>query len=252
MLLLIDIGNTNTTIGFCDDKKMEDILRLKTVEDRSKDEYFYLLQGFISSHRLKRPEGAVISSVVPCATPVITDVMKEGFNIEPINVNHKIKTGLKFSIKNPEMLGADRIANAVAAHKLYKGYVIVVDFGTATTFGVITADGEYKGGAIMPGLDMSAGVLAEKTAKLPLIKLTPLNKTIGEDTASNILTGIILGHAGAVERIISEMVKKIKEKVTVVATGGRADLIVPYVDSVNVVNPLLTLEGLRLIYELNC
>jgi type III pantothenate kinase len=252
MLLLIDIGNTNTTIGFHDNGIIKDILRLRTItEGRDIDEYSYLLNGFILRHQMERPKGAVICSVVPEVTSILITAVKRSFNIEPINVNHKIKTGLRFRIKNPEMLGADRIANAVAAHRLYKGHLIVIDFGTATTFCVVTAEGEYRGGAIMPGLNISANALAEKTAKLPEVKLTLPSKVLGEDTRSNILTGVILGHAGAVERIIREIVKEIGVDVTVVATGGLADLVVPYVKAIKEVNPFLTLEGLRFIYELN-
>ncbi len=252
MILLIDIGNTNTTTGFYDNGIIKDILRLKTtVEGRDTDEYSYLLDWFILDHQIKKPEGAAICSVVPKVTPLLISAVRKSFGIEPINVNHKIKTGLKFLIKNPEELGADRIANAVAARKLYRGHLIVIDFGTATTFCVITAEGEYRGGAIMPGLNILADTLAEKTAKLPRARLKAPGKVLGEDTTANILTGVILGHAGAVERIISEIIKEIGTDVTVVATGGLTDLAAPYIKAINHLNPLLTLEGLRFIYEFN-
>ncbi len=201
---------------------------------------------------MHKPEGATICSVVPEVTPLLIKALKKSFGVKPINVNHKIKTGLKFAIKNIQGLGADRIANAVAAHKLYKGHLIVVDFGTATTFCVITAEGEYRGGAIMPGLSLSVNILAEKTAKLPRIELRPPNSIPGKDTTDNIRTGVLLGHAGAVERIIREITtKEFNEDFTVVATGGLAELVIPYIKVINYVNPLLTLEGLRYIYELN-
>lgn len=259
MLLLIDIGNTNITIGFYDNG-IKNILRLNTVlSGRDIEEYFYLLRGFILHHQMEEPEGAVICSVVPQITPLFMETLRKGFDFKPINVNHKLKTGLKFCIKNPDELGADRIANAVAAHKLYKGHLIVIDFGTATTFSVISAKGEYKGGAIMPGLGILVNALAEKTAKLPRIELKTPEKILGNDTESNILSGVILGHAGAVERIIKEFKAELSRNIkinngiatNVIATGGFANFVVPHVKAIKEVNPLLTLEGLRIIYELN-
>lgn len=251
MLLLIDIGNTKTTIGFYNNG-IKEVLRWKTiVKGRNTDEYSCLLNDFIVNHKLGEPEGAVICSVVPMITPLLISAIRKSFDVESINVTHKIKTGLKFLIKNPEELGADRIANAVAARKLYKGHLIVIDFGTATTFCVITEGGEYRGGVIMPGLEISANILIEKTAKLHRVELRAPGRVIGEDTRENMLTGVILGHAGAVERIIHEMVKELKVDVTIVATGGLTDLVAPYIKTINYVNPFLTLVGLRFIYELN-
>jgi type III pantothenate kinase len=252
MLLLIDIGNTQTTIGFYEDRIHKKILRIKTVaESRNMKEYSYILTGFIQKHRLHKPEGAVVCSVVPVVTPLLISAVNRSFGVKPINVDYKIKTGLKFALKNIRGLGTDRIANAVAARKLYKGNLIVVDFGTATTFCLITAKGEFRGGAIMPGLRLSADVLAEKTAKLPRVELKLPDNLPGRDTNENICTGVILGHAGAVEKIIGEIAKGFKKNLTVVATGGLAGLVTPYTKAINYVNPLLTLEGLRYIYELN-
>lgn len=250
MLLLIDIGNTNVTISFCD-KCIENIWRFNTILARDTDEYAFLIKGYMLHNCIKEIEGAVMCSVVPEITPVFTDALKKNFGIKPVIVSSKLKTGLKFHIKNPKGLGADRIANAAAAHKLYKGDLIVIDFGTATTFCVITAKGKYMGGAIMPGLNISVDALCEKTAKLPTVKLSSPQKTIGDDTISNMLSGLILGHAGAVERIIKEIRKEMAKNVTVIATGGLASLIVPYIKGIKKVNPHLTLEGLRIIYELN-
>ncbi len=253
MLLLIDIGNTNITIGFYD-KGIKNVWRLNTTPDsRDADEYFYLLKGFVVHNKIKEPEGAVICSVVPQVTPLFIKAFRKIFGFEPLNVTYKLKTGLKFCIRKPQELGTDRIANAVAAHKLYKGHIIVIDFGTATTFCIISAKGEYKGGAIMPGPGISAHILFEKTAKLPMVELRLPRKTVGDDTESNILSGIIIGHAGAVERIIKEIKAEITpdKGINVIATGGFANLIVPYIKGIKKVNPYLTLEGLRIIYELN-
>lgn len=263
MLLLIDIGNTNITTGFYEGG-VKNVLRFGTAgKAQDMEEYSLRLRDVFSDCREEKPEGAVICSVVPTATPLFSDFLKKSFGLEPIIVSHKLKTGLKFSLKNPEELGSDRIANAAAARKLYKGHLIVVDFGTATTFCVISSKGEYKGGSIMPGPGISADVLAEKTAKLPGVKLERTGKVIGDSTESSILSGLIFGHAGAAERIIREIKMELSfyrdaeaeggvaTDINVIATGGFADLLVPYIDGIQELNPHLTLEGLRIIYELN-
>jgi type III pantothenate kinase len=250
MLLLIDIGNTNTTIGLYD-KGIKHVLQFKTVIDGGTDKYSFLLDSFIKKHQMKAPAGAAICSVVPKATPLISTAIKKIFRIDPLVVSSKIKTGLKFKIKNPANLGADRIAAAAGAHKLYKGDLIVVDFGTATTLCVVTANGEYRGGAIMPGIGIAADALSEKTAKLPSVKLKSPERAIGRDTKENILAGLVLGHAGGVERIIKEIKKEAGINLKVIATGGMADFISPYIKSIRDVNHFLTLEGLSIIFELN-
>jgi len=250
MLLLIDIGNTNTTIGLYD-KGIKHVLKFMTVIDGGTDKYSFLLDSFIKKHWVKPPEGAAICSVVPKVTPLISTAIRKVFSIEPLVVSSKIKSGLKFKIKNPANLGADRIAAAVGAHKLYKGDLIVVDFGTATTLCVVTANGEYRGGAIMPGIGISAEALSEKTAKLPCVKLKAPERAIGRDTKENILAGLVLGHAGGVERIIKEIKKEAGINPKVIATGGMVDLVSPYIKTIRAVNHFLTLEGLRIIYELN-
>lgn len=252
MLLLIDIGNTNITVGFLYDGEIRHILRLKTIAGgRDSEEYSYILKGFISKHDMHKPEGAAVCSVVPEVTPLLIKALKTGFGVKPVNVNHKAKTGVKFIIKKSGELGEDRITNAVAARKLYKGDLIVVDFGTATTFCVITEKGEYTGGAIMPGLGLSAQALAEKTSKLPLIQLKRPESAIGKNTAENIRSGVILGHAGAVERIIREIKTETGREYKVLATGGYAGLVAPFIKTIDHVNPLLTLEGLRFMHEMN-
>lgn len=250
MLLLIDIGNTNTTIGLYD-KGIKHVLKFKTVIDGNADKYSSLLDSFIKKHRMEAPAGAAICSVVPNAVPLISTAIRKTFRIEPLVVSGKIKTGLKFKIKNPANLGADRIAAAAGAHKLYKGDLIVVDFGTATTLCVVTAKGEYRGGAIMPGIGISAEALSEKTAKLPCVKLKAPERAIGRDTKENILAGLVMGHAGGVERIIKEIKREAGINPKVIATGGMADFISPYIKNIWAVNRFLTLEGLRIINELN-
>jgi len=251
MLLFIDIGNTSTTLDFCDEG-VRDILRLGTITSkRGIREYSYILKGIMQEHDMGMPDGAVICSVVPEVTPLFTEAIKKAFSIEPLNVTYKLKTGLKFRIKDAAGLGPDRIANAVAARSLYKGALIVVDFGTATTFCVVTEKGEYRGGAIMPGIEMAVASLAEMTAKLPRVELKRPGKILGRNTDENILAGVVYGHAGAVERIVKEIKNETGKKMTVVATGGLLGLVAPHLQGIDHLNPLLTLEGLRLIYELN-
>jgi type III pantothenate kinase len=251
MLLLIDIGNTHTTIGVYENNTLNTFPGIETVKkDNGSAAYSAAVNNHFQEYNVEKPEGVVICSVVPWAADIISAIVKDRFNIEAINVNHKIKTGLTYSIRDVETLGADRIANAVAASKLYKVDVIIIDFGTATTICFISEQGEYKGGAIMPGLGMSAEALSEKTAKLPKIDLRLPAKLLEESTAGNINTGIVLGHAGAVDRITGEIAAEIQKKPVIIATGGYAELITPHI-KVDQTNPLLTLEGLRFIYELN-
>ncbi len=251
MLLLIDIGNTNTTIGTCINKETKAIAQLSTMKsDSNIEEYSAILKDLIKKHQLQTPTAGIVCSVVPDITNLLISAVKASFGIEMLNVHHNLITGLEFSIKNIENLGADRIANAVAASNLYKGNLIVVDFGTATTFCVITDNMEYMGGAIMPGPGLSADVLADKTARLSRVELTAPGNILGNDTTDNIRNGVILGHAGAVERIIKEIAKETNEVFTVIATGGYASLIVPHLN-IDHTNSILTLEGLRFIYKLN-
>ncbi len=249
MILLIDAGNTNITVGFHEDNELSHILRLKRSPDGYDiDKFNRLIKDTLKDKKLL---GAAICSVVPETTSIITKSINNNYGVDPVNVTHKIETGLNFLIDNTESLGADRIANAVAARKLYKGDVVVVDFGTATTFCLITANSDYRGGAIMPGLGLAADSLAEKTAKLPRVALKNPEKILNSSTEENILTGLIYGHAGAVERIISEISKETGGDLTIIATGGFSSLIAPHTKIIDHLNSNLTLEGLKYIYDIN-
>ena len=251
MLLLIDIGNSSTAIGLYDNGILK-VLRISTIPGgRTQEEYSLLLKGFVMNNMAAGPEGIVLCSVVPKVTPVMVSALKKNFRVKPLIVNYKLKTGLRFKVKNPEKLGADRIATVVGARNLYKGNLIVIDFGTATTFCLVSSGGEYRSGAIMPGIGISADNLAERTANLPRVDLVPPLKAIGMNTEENILSGLILGHAGGVERLIREIKKEAGIGEKVVATGGYAELVAPYIKQVRHINPLLTLEGLSFIYGLN-
>ncbi|MBI4824833.1 MAG: type III pantothenate kinase [Nitrospirae bacterium] len=252
MLLLIDAGNTSIKACFYDEGVM-DILRLSTVSLRqgTADELCGMLKDFFARQKAGNPEGAVISSVVTDVTPLLADAVRKVFNLEPVIVDHVKMTGLKLHIKNPEGVGSDRLANAAAANRLYKGNKIVVDFGTATTFSVVTEEGGFTGGVIMPGIDISAKALAGNTSKLPEINIKAPEKILGDSTTDAILSGIIIGHAGAVDRIIADIEKETGLDYTVIVTGGRADMIAPYIRSKNRIDPGLTFKGLKAIYDLN-
>lgn len=252
MILLIDIGNTSIAIGIQDRNEIKALFRMKTVcNGRSHEEIAYIMQGVIRNHHAGDPDGAALCSVVPAVTPMVVRALNESFNINPLCVSSSVATGLKFLIKNPEELGADRIANAAAAYHRYKDDVIVVDFGTATTICAVTDKGEYTGGAIMPGIALCARMLGEETARLPTIELKAPDTVLGKTTEENIRSGVVVGHAGAVERIIEDIKIERGKNFTVIATGGYGDLVTPYISSIDSINPHLTLEGLNYIYELN-
>lgn len=252
MLLLIDIGNTNTTIGFYENDEIRSVLHIKTEREQSSPEkYAHILNEYIAQQHMQKPAGAALCSVVPETALALAGAVIKSFDIEPVTVNYKVKTGLTYDITNIDTLGADRIANAAAAYKLYQEDIIIVDFGTATTFCAVTGKGEYKGGAIMPGIALSVNALAEKTAKLPAVELKKPQTVLGRNTEENIRSGVMFGHAGAAERIIREIREETGRTHKVVATGGFSDVMASYIKTIDYVKPLLTLEGLRFIYEMN-
>jgi len=252
MLLLIDIGNSNITLGISDDREVLNTIRINTKLPEDEANYYYkVLDNLIENYDMPVIDGAVLCSVVSEVSPLIIDALKDRFKVVPIIVDHKKNTGLSFKINNIQTLGTDRIANAAAAYNLYSGNLIVIDFGTATTFCTITEDGEYLGGAVMPGIGISAESLSEKTSGLPLVDLKAPGNIPGKDTTDNILTGIVIGHAGAVERIIHDISKETGKTYSVIATGGFAELVSPFIKAIDYINPSLTLDGLRILYKLN-
>jgi type III pantothenate kinase len=251
MLLLIDIGNSRTTIGSYDNG-IKRVSGFRTIPGgRDEEEYRLLFRDFVGDHMVSAIQGVVICSVVPEVTPVIARSLKKNEKVKPLIVTHRLKTGLVLKVKHTEKIGADRIATAVGARHLYGGDLIIIDFGTATTFCIVSSEGEYRSGAIMPGIGISADSLAEKTSLLSRIDPVPPHHVMGEDTEENISAGLILGHAGGVERLISEIIKETGTGARVVATGGYAALVAPYIKNIRYINPLLTLEGLSIIYGLN-
>jgi type III pantothenate kinase len=253
MLLAIDIGNTNVVLGVFDGEKLVENWRVGTNARITPDEYamiFKDLFGF-SGLEFSRITGVIVSTVVPPLLPVMTEMSRKYFKLEPLVVTHELKTGITIRYDNPREVGADRIVNAAAAYKLYGGPVIIVDFGTATTFCAVTKNGEYLGGAICPGVRISAEALFQRASKLPRVELVKPAAVIGKDTTSSMQAGIIYGYAGLVDGIVERMKKELSPDAKVVATGGLAELVSPETASIREIRPQLTLEGLRLLYDLN-
>jgi type III pantothenate kinase len=253
MLLAIDIGNTNVVLGIFDKEKLVENWRVGTNTQITPDEYamiFKDLFGFVGLE-FKQITGVIISTVVPPLLPVMIEMSHKYFRLEPMVVTHEIKTGIKMRYDNPKEVGADRIVNAAAAYKLYGGPIIIVDFGTATTFCAVTENGEYLGGAITPGVKISAEALFQRASKLPRVELAKPPKVIGADTISAMQSGIIYGYAGLVDGIVERMKKELSMEAKVVATGGLAELVSPETKTIQEIKPHLTLEGLRLLYEIN-
>src|SRR5574341_1443638 len=253
MLLAIDIGNTNVVLGVFDEEKLVESWRVGTKTQITSDEYAMVLKdlfGF-AGLELKQVTGVIISTVVPPLLPVMAEMSRKYFKLEPLVVTHDIRTGITLRYDNPGEIGADRIVNAAAAYRMFGGPLIIIDFGTATTFCAVTKAGEYLGGAIVPGVKISAEALFQRASKLPRFELVKPAAIIGKDTVSAMQAGIIYGYAGLVDGIVERMKKELSPDAMVVATGGLAELVAPETQSIKEIKPHLTLEGLRLLYELN-
>ncbi len=253
MLVAIDIGNTNIVLGVFDHERLVENWRVGTNAQITPDEYAMTIKdlfGF-AGIEFKQITGVIISTVVPPLLPVMVEMSRKYFHIEPMVVSHHLKTGITIRYDNPKELGADRIVNAAAAYKIYGGPIIIVDFGTATTFCAVTKDGEYLGGAITPGVKISAEALFQRASKLPRVELTKPPRVIGTDTTSAMQAGIIYGYAGLVDGIVERMKKELSPISKVVATGGLAELVSTETKTPLEVKPHLTLEGLKLLYEIN-
>lgn len=253
MLLAIDVGNTNIVMGLYQQKELLVNWRIDSDRTQTEDEYGVLIRNLFYHSYLdsEAVDDIIISSVVPPLTQILTRMSKKFMNIEPTIVGPDIETGLKVSYDNPKEVGADRIVNAVAGYEKYGGPLIIVDFGTATTFCAISAQGDYRGGAIAPGITISTNALFEQAAKLPRVELTKPEQLIGKNTVSSMQSGIFYGFIGQVDGIIKRMKSEFETTPKVIATGGMAYLIYPESETIDILNSYLTLEGLRLIYERN-
>ena len=252
MILVVDVGNTNITCGVYEAKEMKATFRINTKTQRTSDEYGAIFSQLLSMKDLSLQdiEGSIIASVVPDVMHSLTGGLIRYIGTEPLVVGPGVKTGLKITTENPRAIGADRIVDAVAAYEKYGGPVLVLDFGTATTYDLVTADGCFAAGVTAPGIRISAEALWEKAAKLPKIEIKKPKSILAQETISSMQAGLMYGQIGQTEYIV----KKVKEEtgladLKVVATGGLGNIIVPETDVIDIYDPLLTLEGLRMIYE---
>jgi len=253
MLLVIDVGNTNTVIGMFDGDKLVADWRIETRRGRTSDEHGMLLRQLIAVRNLS-PElvdGGVLACVVPPAQAAMERAMRATFHVEPLVVGPDIRTDIPLLVDNPKEVGADRIVNAKAAWEQTKGGCIVVDFGTATTFDVVSPRGEYLGGAICPGLVISANALYMEAAKLPRVPLEVPPHCVGKGTIESMQSGLVFGYCGLVDGLVQRMTEELDFPVTVFATGGQALIIADQCQRIDIVDPKLTLDGLRLLFDLN-
>ena len=253
MLLAIDIGNTDTTLGVFEGGELRATWHMATVIHRMADEYATLLLNLLYHQGLEQSDikEVALCSVVPPLIATFEQLFQRYFNLSPLVVGAGVKTGVRIRMDNPREVGADRIVNAAAAHHLYGGPVIITDLGTATTFDTVSKEGDYLGGAIAPGITMATEALSMQTAMLPRVELVPPQHAIGTNTITAMQSGIVFGYVGLIEGIVARIRQELGEKAKVVATGGYADLIAKETQVIDVVNPDLTLIGLRLIYLMN-
>ncbi len=253
MLLAIDVGNTQTVIGLFENKNLRCFFRISTDKDKTADELTFIVADLLALKdlSLKNITAVILSSVVPTSTSAFSKMAIENLRINPLIVGPGVKTGIPILYDNPHEVGADRIANAVAVFSLYGGPAIVVDFGTATTFDVISQKGEYLGGAITPGIEISADALFNSAARLAKVDIVKTPNAIGKTTTESLQSGILGGYAGLVDGLVKRIKAELEKKPIVIATGGLADLVVPECQTVDKIDSLLTIKGLQIIYEKN-
>jgi len=253
MLLTIDIGNTNLTLGLYSGETIGPHWRLATDHARMPDEYG--LQFLALLERAKCAEdcltGIVLASVVPQLTGRVVQACKEYFQIEPLVVDTGVKTGIRILYEDPKAVGADRVADAVAVMKLYGGPACVIDFGTATTFNAVTKEGDYLGGAITAGVNLAAEALYTRAAKLPRMDLQRPPSVIGRNTVHAMQSGLLFGYVSMVEGMVERFRSELGSDMKVVATGGLAEVVAKETKVIEIIAPWLTLDGLRIIWELN-
>jgi type III pantothenate kinase len=253
MLLALDIGNTNITLGAFQGDELRATWRLFTDHHRQPDEYAVLLHELLPLKGIQATDirDVIICSVVPPLTTVFEEVARSHFKVSPIVVGMGTKTGVRILYDTPRDVGADRVVDAVAAYRLYGGPLVVVDFGTATVFDAITADGDYLGGAITPGVTISAEALNLGTSQLRRVELSPPASVIGKNTVAAIQSGLVFGHVALVEGMVKRFREELGEEAKAIATGGLAELIARETNIFHAVNEDLTLIGLRMVYDMN-
>jgi type III pantothenate kinase len=253
VLLTIDVGNTNTVLGVFEGDALRVHWRLTTRREQTADEYGILVRNLFGTSDLApaRVEAVALASVVPPLTPVLVELSRQYLGHDPLVVGPEVETGMPILYEPPGDVGADRIVNGVAALAAYGGPVIVVDFGTATTFDVITRRGEYAGGVICPGIGISADALFQRAARLPRVDVRHPGPVVGRSTVGSMQSGLYFGYAAMCEGLIARIRTELGEPARVVATGGLAETLAAEIPAIEAVDPVLTLTGLRLIWERN-
>jgi type III pantothenate kinase len=254
MLLALDVGNTEITIGVFDGDELVQHWRAATVAERTADEHALLLGGFLSQQGMSLAtsvSGVTVASVVPRLTQALREMVRRYCGFEPVMLEPGVRTGLSILTDNPPEVGADRVANAVAAYALYGGPSVVVDFGTATTFDAVSGRGEMLGVAIAPGIEISTDALVRETAQLRRVELVAPRSVIGKNTTESLQAGIVFGFAGQVDALVRRMITELGGQATVIATGGLAAVMVGICETIQRHDPWLTLRGLRIIFDRN-
>ena len=253
MLLAIDIGNTNIKIGVFDGDELKATWNVATGIHRTTDEYGEVLLNLMERKKVSPSEitGVALCSVVPPLLPAFVELCTKYLHSEALVVEAGVKTGMRIRLDNPREVGSDRVVDAVAAQHLYGKPLIIVDLGTATTFSVVSQEGDYLGGAIAPGIVIATEALYTRTAALPRIRLNRPEQAIGRNTVTAMQSGVIFGHVGLIEGMIQRIEQELGSKAKVIATGGQAYFLAQEIPAIEIVDPDLTLIGLRLIYEMN-
>jgi type III pantothenate kinase len=253
MLLVVDVGNTQTHFGIFRGEELADHWRFATVRDSTADQVGAALRNLLGlrGYSFDDLDASIVSSTVPQLEPEWTEMADRYLGHTMLVVGPGTKTGMAIRYDNPREIGADRLVNAVAIRERFGGPAVCVDFGTATTFDVVSRDGEYLGGAIMTGIEISLEALSERGARLPKIDLAPPRSVIGKNTIDAIRSGVVFGYAGAIDAILRRLYDELGERTDVVATGGLSHLVAPYSEEIEEVDDMLTLTGLRLLHERN-
>lgn len=254
MILVVDIGNTNIVIGIYKEDEFIDSWRMVTRSEKTSDEYGIFILSLLNYNNIdyKEINGAIVSSVVPNLMHSFKNALKKYFNVSPLIVGPGIKTGIKVSIENPDKVGADRIVNIVAAYEQYGGPLIVIDFGTATTYDVVSEDGEFKCGVISAGIGITAEALWKRTAQLPSIEIKKTPSILAKNTTTSMQAGLLYGYVGQVEYIVKKIKEELDdENMKVIATGGLGRLISDETTSIDVYDSQLMLKGLKILHDKN-